>query len=156
MSTAPLSQVRVHDFSDLGPIAELVTNQQVTEIMVMGARDIYVEIGGKILLTPLSFASEEELMTVIRHIVESVGRRIDAENPLCDARLADGSRVHVAIPPVAVDGPLLNIRKFVLGPLTMADLTRVEVHGPTEELEKLKKPLAHLNPEWFTVELERK
>ena len=125
MSTAPLSQVRVHDFSDLGPIGELVTNQQVTEIMVMGARDIYVEIGGKILLTPLSFASEEELMTVIRRIVESVGRRIDAENPLCDARLADGSRVHVAIPPVAVDGPLLNIRRFVLGPLTMADLTRL-------------------------------
>jgi len=62
---------------------------------------------------------------VIRHIVESVGRHVDAENPLCDARLADGSRVHVAVPPVAVDGPLLNIRKFVLGPLEMADLVRM-------------------------------
>ena len=125
MSTAPLPQVQAHDYSELGPIAQLVTNPQVTEIMVMGARDIYVEIGGKILLTPLSFASDEELMVVIRRIVESVGRRIDAENPLCDARLVDGSRVHVAIPPVAVDGPLLNIRKFVLGPLTMADLIRL-------------------------------
>ena len=125
MSTAPLPQVQAHDYSELGPIAQLVTNPQVTEIMVMGARDIYVEIGGKILLTPLSFASDEELMIVIRRIVESVGRRIDAENPLCDARLVDGSRVHVAIPPVAVDGPLLNIRKFVLGPLTMADLIRL-------------------------------
>src|SRR5207249_7369877 len=125
MSTAQLPQVQAHDYSELGPIAQLVTNPQVTEIMVMGARDIYVEIGGKILLTPLSFASDEELMVVIRRIVESVGRRIDAENPLCDARLVDGSRVHVAIPPVAVDGPLLNIRKFVLGPLTMADLIRL-------------------------------
>jgi len=125
MSTVPLPQVQAHDYSELGPIAQLVTNPQVTEIMVMGARDIYVEIGGKILLTPLSFASDEELMIVIRRIVESVGRRIDAENPLCDARLVDGSRVHVAIPPVAVDGPLLNIRKFVLGPLTMADLIRL-------------------------------
>jgi len=125
MSTAPLPQVQAHDYSELGPIAQLVTNPQVTEIMVMGARDIYVEIAGKILLTPLSFASDEELMIVIRRIVESVGRRIDAENPLCDARLVDGSRVHVAIPPVAVDGPLLNIRKFVLGPLTMADLIRL-------------------------------
>jgi len=125
MSTVPLPQVQAHDYSELGPIAQLVTNPQVTEIMVMGARDIYVEIGGKILLTPLSFASDEELMVVIRRIVESVGRRIDAENPLCDARLVDGSRVHVAIPPVAVDGPLLNIRKFVLGPLTMADLIRL-------------------------------
>ena len=125
MSTAQLPQVQAHDYSELGPIAQLVTNPQVTEIMVMGARDIYVEIGGKILLTPLSFASDEELMVVIRRIVASVGRRIDAENPLCDARLVDGSRVHVAIPPVAVDGPLLNIRKFVLGPLTMADLIRL-------------------------------
>ncbi len=125
MSTAPLPQVQAHDYSELGPIAQLVTNPQVTEIMVMGARDIYVEIAGKILLTPLSFASDEELMIVIRRIVESVGRRIDAENPLCDARLVDGSRVHVAIPPVAVDGPLLNIRKFVLGPLTMDDLIRL-------------------------------
>jgi len=64
MSTAQLPQVQAHDYSELGPIAQLVTNPQVTEIMVMGARDIYVEIGGKILLTPLSFASDEELMVV--------------------------------------------------------------------------------------------
>ena len=109
----------------LGPIAQLVSNPQVSEIMVMGARDIYVEVDGKIVLTPIRFASDGELMEVIRHIVESVGRRVDAENPLCDARLADGSRVHVAIPPVAVDGPLLNIRKFARGPLEMADLIRL-------------------------------
>jgi pilus assembly protein CpaF len=109
----------------LGPIAQLVSNPQVSEIMVMGARDVYVEVDGKIVLTPIRFASDSELMDVIRHIVESVGRRVDTENPLCDARLADGSRVHVAIPPVAVDGPLLNIRKFARGPLEMADLIRL-------------------------------
>src|SRR5437867_12052865 len=64
-------------------------------------------------------------MHVIRYIVESVGRRIDASSPLADARLADGSRVHVAVRPVAVDGPLLNLRKFVRGPLDMADLIRL-------------------------------
>ena len=82
-------------------------------------------LSGKIVLTPISFANDDELMAVIRYIVEAVGRRISAETPLADARLADGSRVHVAIPPVAVDGPLLNIRKFVRGPLNMEDLIRL-------------------------------
>jgi len=108
-----------------GPLAPLLDDPQVTEIMVMGASDIYVEVAGKIMLTPISFANEDELMHVIRYIVESVGRHVDAESPLCDARLADGSRVHVAIPPVAVDGPLLNIRRFIRGPLNMADLVRL-------------------------------
>ncbi|TMF53838.1 MAG: CpaF family protein [Chloroflexi bacterium] len=113
------------DYSRLGPIAPLMSNPRVTEIMVMGVHDIYAEVDGKILLTPISFATDDELMAVIRYIVESVGRRISAESPLADARLSDGSRVHVAIPPVAVDGPLLNIRKFVRGPLTMEDLIRL-------------------------------
>src|SRR6267154_2165718 len=74
----------------LGPIAPLLEDPTVTEIMVMGARDIYVEVTGKILLTPISFASDDDLMVVIRSIVESVGRRVDENNPICDARLADG------------------------------------------------------------------
>src|SRR5213594_3805946 len=102
-----------------------MANPRVSEVMVMGARDIYVEVEGRIILTPLHYASEDELMHVIRYIVESVGRSIDASSPLADARLADGSRVHVAVRPVAVDGPLLNIRKFVRGPLDMADLIRL-------------------------------
>ncbi len=115
----------VSDYSRLGPIGELMANPRVSEVMVMGTRDIYVEVDGKIILTPLHYASEDELMHVIRYIVESVGRSIDASSPLADARLADGSRVHVAVRPVAVDGPLLNIRKFVRGPLDMADLIRL-------------------------------
>jgi pilus assembly protein CpaF len=114
-----------HDYSRLGVLAPLLDDMSVTEIMVMGARDIYVEVDGKILLTPYSFASDEELMEVIHHIVESIGRHIGADSPLCDARLADGSRVHVAIPPVAVDGPMINIRRFVRGPMDMADLIRL-------------------------------
>jgi pilus assembly protein CpaF len=116
---------RVTDFSRLGPIAPLMANPRVSEIMVMGAQDIYVEVEGKVVLTAIHFETEDELLGVITHIVESVGRKVDAETPLCDARLADGSRVHVAIPPVAVDGPLLNIRKFVRGPLDMSDLIRL-------------------------------
>jgi pilus assembly protein CpaF len=125
MSTTPFQPVSSPDFSSLGPLAQLLANPQVTEIMVMGARDIYAEVGGRIILTPISFDNDEELMGVIRYIVESVGRRIDAENPICDARLADGSRVHVAIPPIAVDGPLVNIRRFARGPLDMGDLIRL-------------------------------
>jgi pilus assembly protein CpaF len=113
------------DFSRFGPIGPLMANPKVTEIMVVGARDIYIEIEGKVVITPLSFTNDEELTAVIRHIVESAGRTVDAENPICDTRLADGSRVHVAMPPIAVDGPLLNIRKFVRGPLTMEDLIRL-------------------------------
>jgi pilus assembly protein CpaF len=117
--------LRTNDFARLGPIAPLMANPRVSEVMVMGTDDVYIEVEGKVLLTPIKFADEEELLGVIRFIVESVGRRVDAESPLCDARLADGSRVHVAIPPVAVDGPLLNIRKFVRGPLDMTDLMRL-------------------------------
>src|SRR5258706_12171508 len=102
MNAASSHPTAPNDYAHLGPIAALVADPRVTEIMVMGARDIYVEVAGKIMLTTISFASDDELMDVIRYIVESVGRRVDAESPLCDARLSDGSRVHVAIPPVAV------------------------------------------------------
>ncbi len=109
----------------LGPLAALVANPQITEVMVVAGRDVYVEVNGRLMLTPVTFTSEQQVLDIIRFIVESVGRRIDAQNPICDARLPDGSRVHAAIPPVAIDGPLLNIRKFVRGPLDMHDLIRL-------------------------------
>jgi pilus assembly protein CpaF len=111
------------DYYDrLGPISGLVADDDVTEIMVMGTREIYVEVRGKIVLTDVRFNNEDQLLDVIRFIVESVGRRIDEENPLCDARLPTGARVHAAIPPVAVDGPLLTIRKFARDLLQASDL----------------------------------
>jgi pilus assembly protein CpaF len=115
----------------LGPIAPFVSDDEVTEIMVMGTREIYVEMHGKILLTDLRFEDEAELVDVINFMVGAIGRRIDAENPLCDARLPDGSRVHAAIRPVAIDGPLLTIRKFSRDLLTSDDLIRLGSCSPT-------------------------
>ena len=86
------------DWSRFGPIAALLSNPQVTEIMVMGAREIYVEVDGKLILTPVSFESEEALMEMIRYIVESVGRRIDAENPVAGG----GDAVDLQLRPGAV------------------------------------------------------
>jgi pilus assembly protein CpaF len=115
----------------LGPIAPFLTDDEVTEVMVMGTREIYVEKRGKLLLTELRFEEESELVDVINFMVGAVGRRIDAENPLCDARLPDGSRVHAAIRPVAVDGPLLTIRKFSHDLLQAADLIGLGSCSPT-------------------------
>jgi pilus assembly protein CpaF len=122
MSVAAI-QPSTPDFYDrLGPISALIADNDVTEIMVIGTRDIYVEVHGKIVLTDARFENEEQLLEVIRFIVESVGRRIDEENPLCDARLPSGARVHAAIAPVAVDGPLLTIRKFSRDLLQASDM----------------------------------
>ena len=122
MSMPAINPAEAEYAARLGPLAPLMVNSQVSEVMVVAGRDVYVEVNGRLMLTPITFTSEQEVLDVIRFIVESVGRRIDAENPICDARLPDGSRVHAAIPPVAIDGPLLNIRKFVRGPLSVEDL----------------------------------
>ena len=108
----------------LGPLAPLMADPNVSEVMVVAGRDVYVEVQGRLLLTPITFGSQEEALNVIQYIAESAGRRVDAQSPIFDARLPDGSRVHAAIPPVAIDGPLLNIRKFSRGPLDMQDLIR--------------------------------
>ncbi|MGD0834268.1 MAG: CpaF family protein [Candidatus Dormibacteria bacterium] len=106
----------------LGPLRPLIEDDSLTEIMVNGPDMIYVERKGKILLTDIRFDDEAHLLRVIDTIVSSVGRRIDARSPLCDARLLDGSRVNAAIPPVALDGPLLTIRKFAKDPYQVSDL----------------------------------
>jgi len=106
----------------LGPIAPLLADANVSEVMVMGPDAVYVEIGGHIQLTNVRFNSADEVIHMMRFIVESVGRRIDDDSPLCDARLADGSRVHAVIPPIAVDGPMLTIRKFARDPFGEGDL----------------------------------
>src|SRR5579859_7838668 len=99
-------------FAQLGPIQPLIMDDRVTEVMVNGTDHVYVEMGGKVVLTGIRFETEDQLLTVIQFIVRSVGRRIDERVPLCDARLADGSRVNAVIRPIAIDGPLLTIRKF--------------------------------------------
>ena len=106
----------------LGPLRPLVEDDSLTEIMVNGPDMVYVERAGKILLTDVRFDDENHLLRVIDLIVTAVGRRIDFRQPLCDARLLDGSRVNAVIPPIALDGPVLTIRKFSKDPYQVSDL----------------------------------
>ncbi len=112
------------DVLGFGPIELLLDDPDVTEIMVNGPNQIYVERGGRLTLSPATFTSEAQLRRVIERIVSKVGRRIDESSPLVDARLSDGSRVNAVIPPLAVNGSALTIRKFAREPLTVVDLIR--------------------------------
>ena len=111
-------------YAQLGPIEPLVRDDRVTEVMVNGVDHVYVEMAGKVVLTNIKFQDEDQLLNVIQFIVRSVGRRIDERVPLADARLADGSRVNAVIRPLAIDGPLLTIRKFARDPYQVEDLIR--------------------------------
>ncbi len=102
----------VRDTIGLGPLEELLADPSVEEVMVNGPDRVYVERGGRIERTEVRFADEEELRNAIERILAPLGRRIDELSPMVDARLADGSRVNVVIPPLAVDGPALSIRRF--------------------------------------------
>jgi len=107
----------------LGPLEELLSDPAITEIMVNGHDRIFVERNGKTELTDKTFASEQRLMNVIERIVAPIGRRVDESSPFVDARLVrDGSRVHIIIPPLALSGPTVTIRKFSARPLTYRDL----------------------------------
>jgi len=111
-------------YQQLGPIEPLIRDDRVTEIMVNGSDHVYVEMGGKVVLTNIKFTDEDQLLNVIQFIVRTVGRRIDERQPLCDARLADGSRVNAVIRPLALNGPLLTVRKFSRDPFQVEDLIR--------------------------------
>jgi pilus assembly protein CpaF len=106
----------------LGPIEPLLRDNTVTEIMVNGPRKIYVERGGRIEKTEYTFENEEHLLRIIERIVAPLGRRVDESSPMVDARLPDGSRVNVTIPPISLVGPVLTIRKFSHIPYTDADM----------------------------------
>ncbi len=107
------------DMLGLGPLEPLLADESVTDIMVNGARQIYVERKGKLELTGVSFRDDAHVMNVVTRIVAQVGRRIDETTPLVDARLQDGSRVNVIIPPLAIDGPTISIRKFSRKSITL-------------------------------------
>ncbi len=106
----------------LGRLEPLLADPAVEELMVSGLRPIWIEREGRIEATDVAFASEQELRHAIDRILAPLGRRVDAAAPLCDARLADGSRVNVVIPPLALDGPALTIRRFRSGGLSPAEL----------------------------------
>lgn len=110
------------DALGLGPLQVLLDDPTITEIMVNGPDQVFVERGGRLLRVPTTFRSEERLQRVIERIVSRVGRRIDESSPLVDARLLDGSRVNAIIPPLAVGGPSLTIRKFAAEPYRAGDM----------------------------------
>ena len=106
----------------LGPLEPLLADPTVSDILVTTPRQVYVERGGKLYRTPVEFKDDAHLLRIIEKIVSRIGRRVDESSPLVDARLPDGSRVNAAIPPVAVDGPLLSIRRFGRNALKGEDL----------------------------------
>jgi pilus assembly protein CpaF len=119
-----LVEILTNDVLGLGPLEELLASEDITEIMINSYKQIYVEQHGKLTLSPVTFESDQQLMQVIDRIVSSIGRRVDESSPMVDARLKDGSRVNVIIPPLALRGPTMTIRKFAKEALTIADLVK--------------------------------
>jgi pilus assembly protein CpaF len=120
-----------------GPLEPLLRDDTITEIMVNGPKKIYIERNGKIERTNVVFEDDEHLMRIIERIVAPLGRRVDESMPYVDARLPDGSRVNIVIPPISLIGPVVTIRKFYRTPLTVEDLIRLGSATP-EVMEFLK------------------
>lgn len=112
----------INDLTGFGPINPLLLDEEVTEVMVNGPQQVYIERKGKLELSYVQFRDDEHVMSVIDKIVSPIGRRIDESSPMVDARLPDGSRVNAIIPPLALNGPTVTIRKFSKDPYTMEDL----------------------------------
>ncbi|NEX47131.1 CpaF family protein [Pseudotabrizicola algicola] len=119
-----LHQELYDEVMGLGPLEALLKDDTVNDILVNGPKRIFVERAGKLTLTDITFKDERHLLRIIDKIVSAVGRRVDESNPYCDARLADGSRFNCMVPPVAVDGSLVSIRKFKKEKLGISDLVR--------------------------------
>jgi pilus assembly protein CpaF len=132
---APERKRMVLDIQDeimgLGPLEPLLSDPSVSDILVNGPSQVFVERRGRLELTEVVFADSEHLMKIIDKIVSRIGRRVDESSPMVDARLPDGSRVNAIIPPLALDGPLLSIRRFAVVPLTLADLIDKRSLTPT-------------------------
>ena len=126
----PAAEVRVLErwlddrLFGLGDLASLLRDERVSEVMVNGTRGVWIERDGRLERTSVRFDDPEEILVIAERLVAPLGRRIDLANPLVDARLPDGSRVHAVIPPIAIGGPVLTIRRFASRPLALADLVR--------------------------------
>lgn len=135
----------VAEILGLGPIEPLLADDTITEIMINGAKNIYIERAGKIHRHPASFESDDHLMRIIDRIVAPLGRRIDESSPYVDARLPDGSRVNAVIPPISLVGPTLTIRKFSRNPISVEQLIEFGTITP-ESIEFMKAVvLARIN-----------
>jgi pilus assembly protein CpaF len=109
----------LNDMLGLGPLEPLLEDESITDILVNGPKRVFVERKGKLELTDVEFRDNAHLMNICTRIVSAIGRRVDESSPLCDARLADGSRVNIIIPPLAIDGPSISIRKFAKQKITL-------------------------------------
>jgi len=123
--TARLRIEILNEALGFGPLEELMQDETITEIMVNGPNQIFVERSGRLILTPQKFAEEQQLRLVIERMLAPIGRRIDERVPMVDGRLADGSRINAIIPPLALDGPSLTIRRFGQKRLQISDLVRL-------------------------------
>src|SRR5215469_5570858 len=130
-----LSREILDEIFGLGPLEQLLKDPDVSDILVNRFDRVYVEKTGKLELTPLAFKDNGHLMQIIERIVSRVGRRVDESSPMVDARLADGSRVNAIIPPLALDGPCLSIRRFGREPVTARQM--IENHTLTESMLEL-------------------
>lgn len=128
-----------HEVLGLGPLEILMADPMVSDILVNTYRQIYIERQGKLELSDVRFENEAHLLKIIDKIVSGVGRRVDESSPMVDARLPDGSRVNVIIPPLAVDGAILSIRRFALTPLQMKDFLHFK--SLTPEMAEILKGL---------------
>ncbi len=127
----------VAEILGFGPLETLLQDETITEIMVNGAKNIYIERKGKLQRVPVTFESDEHLMRIIDRIVAPLGRRIDESSPYVDARLPDGSRVNAVIPPISLVGPVLTIRKFSKKPITVEQYITLGAITP-EAMEFMK------------------
>jgi pilus assembly protein CpaF len=125
-----LSREILDEIFGLGPLEPLLKDTTISDILVNRFDRVYIERGGKLEITGLSFKDNAHLMQIIERIVSRVGRRVDESSPMVDARLADGSRVNAIIPPLALDGACLSIRRFGRDPVTARNM--IENHSLTE------------------------
>lgn len=125
------------DMLGLGPLEPLLADETISDIMVNGPNQVYVEQHGKLTLTDITFRDRQHLMNIAQRIVTAVGRRVDETSPICDARLADGSRVNVIAPPLAIDGASISIRKFTKDKITLDKM--LDFNSISAPLAKLLK-----------------
>lgn len=133
VTPAELQQIAKEAADDMlgfGPLEELLAMDGIADIMINGPKTIYIELKGKIQIAPIEFRDNQHLLTICQRIVGVIGRRVDESSPICDARLPDGSRVNVIIPPLAIDGCCMTIRKFTKEKLTLEKLLEFKAMTP--------------------------
>ncbi|EGQ8503872.1 CpaF family protein [Vibrio parahaemolyticus] len=136
-----LVKALLDELKGLGPLQALVDNDDISDIMINGPSDIFIEVNGKVEKSPIQFVNEKQLNTIAKRIASNVGRRIDESKPLCDARLEDGSRVNIVIPPLAIDGTSISIRKFKEQKIKLENL--VQFGALSVEMAKLLSIASH-------------